>query len=305
MKFRGHETFFIRKGWLGKGLKHIAKNPAVFVSKDENPMDVLGIGSNMVKSLRYWMQAVGLSKEPKSGRRMQTRTGWGDLIYQFDRYVEEVGTLLLLQYRLATNKAMATAWYFFFQKFNMQEFTRDDFMRSLRSYVAMTDSEQELSERSISDDFNCIVNTYVPRYRLSNEGSNPENNIDCPFGELGLMDMVGSDKRLYCKSVPLVENFAPNITVALLMEQMKVTGRLGCEINMEQVLTGQNGLGRVFNLDSLSLLEILRRAEAAKLLKLHRTAGLDTVEVLFAGSVEDCIRDYYLGLENGFEEEVR
>ena len=96
MKFRGHETFFIRKGWLGKGLKHITENPDVFVSKEENPMDVLGIGSNMVKSLRYWMQAVGISQEPKSGKRKQSFTAWGRLIREYDAYIEEMGTLLLL-----------------------------------------------------------------------------------------------------------------------------------------------------------------------------------------------------------------
>ena len=27
MKFRAHDTFFIRKGWLAKGVKHVQKNP--------------------------------------------------------------------------------------------------------------------------------------------------------------------------------------------------------------------------------------------------------------------------------------
>ena len=51
MKFRGHETFYIRKGWLNKGLHTVSENPIVFVNKDENPMDILGVGSNMVKSI--------------------------------------------------------------------------------------------------------------------------------------------------------------------------------------------------------------------------------------------------------------
>ena len=33
-KFRGHETFYIRKGWLYKGLKNIAQNPKVFTDKN-------------------------------------------------------------------------------------------------------------------------------------------------------------------------------------------------------------------------------------------------------------------------------
>ena len=51
MKFRAHDTFFIRKGWLSKGMKCVNARGDVFVSKDENPMDVLGIGANMVKAL--------------------------------------------------------------------------------------------------------------------------------------------------------------------------------------------------------------------------------------------------------------
>ena len=45
MKFRAHDTFFIRKGWLSKGMKYVCNKPDVFVDKNDNPMDVLGIGS--------------------------------------------------------------------------------------------------------------------------------------------------------------------------------------------------------------------------------------------------------------------
>jgi len=63
MKFRAHDTFFIRKGWLSKGMKYVNIKGDIFISKTENPMDVLGIGANMVKALRYWLQAVGLTKD--------------------------------------------------------------------------------------------------------------------------------------------------------------------------------------------------------------------------------------------------
>ena len=52
MRFRAHETFFIRKGWLSKGMKYVSQNPSVFVDTENKATDVLGIGSNMVKSLR-------------------------------------------------------------------------------------------------------------------------------------------------------------------------------------------------------------------------------------------------------------
>ena len=126
MRFRGHETFFVRKGWISKGIKAVERDPEVFVTKDKdkNPMDVLGIGSNMVKSLRYWLQACGITYESEKGKKIQYFTSLGEMIRKNDRYVEELGTLLLLQYRLASNLDQATSWYFFFNEFPASEFTR-------------------------------------------------------------------------------------------------------------------------------------------------------------------------------------
>ena len=98
MKFRAHDTFFIRKGWLSKGMKNIIKNSSVFIDKTENPMDVLGIGANMVKALRYWLPTVGLTQEATTGVRKQWFTKFGEAVYQYDKYIEELGTLYLLQY---------------------------------------------------------------------------------------------------------------------------------------------------------------------------------------------------------------
>ena len=119
MKFRAHDTFFIRKGWLSKGMKAVHSKPDVFVSKDENPMDVLGIGSNMVKSLRYWLVATNLTEEAlQNKRRIQKFTEFGNQVFKNDCFMEEYGTLYLLHYMLAKNEEDATSWYFFFKSFN-------------------------------------------------------------------------------------------------------------------------------------------------------------------------------------------
>ena len=149
MKFRAHDTFFIRKGWLSKGMRNVVENSDVFVTKDKsrNPMDVLGIGANMVKALRYWLQAVGLTEEPTKGVRYQTLTPLGEMIYEQDPYIEELGTLWLLQYQIAKNKEDATAWYYFFNEFNMIEFTREDFVRSIQNYIIMAQEQAAVRSR--------------------------------------------------------------------------------------------------------------------------------------------------------------
>ena len=119
------------------------------------------------------------------------------------------------------------------------------------------------------------------------------------------MDVISNEKKLYCKSVPMAEIFSPYIVAALLLEQKRINGNNGQEMNIQEVLKGENGLGNVFNLDAMSLLEILRHVQEAGLIKLHRTAGLDTIEILTDCTVEECIESYYRSLEENFEEEVR
>lgn len=292
MKFRAHDTFFIRKGWLSKGMKYVKIKPDVFVDKNENPMDVLGIGSNMVKALRYWMQTVGLTSEPSHGKRTQSLTALGKSVFEHDRYIEEQGTLLLLQYRLASNKEDATAWYYFFNEFSMFEFTKEDFVAGLQNYVLMSPDGANVAIRSLNDDFTCIINTYLPRYKAGNNKGNPENNIDCPFGELGLVDLLSKTRRTYKKTIPTASSISPWIALAVIQEQ--ASGRT--EIGLNELLTAPCNIGRVFNLDAITMLEVLREIERLGEIKIIRTAGLDVVRLLSDKSFITCVETYYTSL---------
>ena len=54
MKFRAHDTFFIRKGWLSKGMRCVAIKPDVFIDHDENPMDVLICTFGLLMRTRFF-----------------------------------------------------------------------------------------------------------------------------------------------------------------------------------------------------------------------------------------------------------
>jgi len=287
MKFRAHDTFFIRKGWLSKGMKNIKQDPSVFMGTNNNPMDVLGIGANMVKALRYWMQAVGLTEEPQFGRKEQTFTQLGEIIYKNDPYVEEMGTLWLLHYMLATNKEEATAWYFFFNEFKLNEFTRDDFVKHLQNYLRMND--EDVSERSLEDDYNCIISTYVPRIKSNPEKVHPESNIDCPLGELGLIDILNKKNKIYKKSSPNKDTLHPLILLAAILKQTHGEK----EIRISSIQNDIFNAGKVFNLDIISLINLLYKVEHMGYIKVIRTAGLDIVRIEKEMTFEDCIKEYY------------
>ena len=289
MKFRAHDTFFIRKGWLSKGMKYVHSKPDVFVAKDENPMDVLGIGANMVKALRYWLQAVGLTEEPNSGKRVQTFTPLGQSVFTNDRYIEEVGTLYLLHYRLSSNKTDATAWYYFFNEFTMSEFSRDDFVEFLQRRIRMEDSDSTVAIRSLNDDFSCIINTYLPRYKTSPNRVAPESNIDCPLGELGLIDILSKEKKTYRKAIPVASTISPWVALAIIVDQAGESK----EISLNELLTAPCNIGKTLNLDAISMLDVLYQIERIGKIKIDRTAGLDVIQILEGLTFQDCVDAYY------------
>lgn len=297
-KFSGHETFFIRKGWLAKGIRAVIDREDVFVDRTENPMDQLGIGSNMVKSLRFWLQAVGLTEEPKAGRRVQHLTELGELVAEYDMYCEEIATLWILHYRLAVNRELATSWYFFFNRFAMRSFSLEDFTHGLESYVQNELGINPPAASSIAKDFNCILGTYIPRDRMQPGRVSPENNIDCPLGELELVGVNSMKGKTYRKRMPSPNLFPPLVCMFAILAYRDEfrSGSAGTNPNaltLEELLNEPGSPGRVFNLDSLALLEILRRLEALGYIRVIRTAGLDEVRIDTGMTPNDCIRRYY------------
>lgn len=292
MKIRAHETFFIRKGWINKGLKYVNKNPDVFIDKVNRPSDVLGMGNNMVKSLRYWMQATGLTEESKTGKRTQHFTELGDIVRKYDPYVEELGTLCLLHYKLAQNRELATSWYFFYNIFNQKEFSKYDFVDALNKYLRV--NGLEVAERSLDDDFNCLINTYISRSILSPEKQQPESNIDSPLGELGLIAVANKKEKTFRKVIPSI-NVIP---VEIAMHIIKDNAKGKREIQISNIYNGENNLGKVFNLDMISLMSILHSLENEGYIKVIRTAGLDVVRVYADTDSTELVKNYYISLNS-------
>ena len=103
-KLKGNESFNIREGWLNKGIEAIREDPTVFTQS--TAMDTLGVGSKMVKSIRFWMQATGLAEETRgTGKRRQNLTeDFGKIIAENDPYFEDVATLWLIHSKIIARK---------------------------------------------------------------------------------------------------------------------------------------------------------------------------------------------------------
>lgn len=274
IKIRGHESFYIREGWLRKGIVAIQEEPDI-LSKVYEGVDKLGIGSAMVKSIRYWLQAVGLSEEKRGekGRRYQELTDtFGVILSKNDPYFEDLGTLYLLHYKLVSNKELATTWNLFFNGIKANEMTKYHMEEVLKQLILNINPEYNISSRSLSDDCNCILKTY---FAEKNDFNNPEDNMICPFSDLGLIKKVsvrGKEEVIY-KTRPDKNKLDRLIVLYVIMDNLGQD----TATTIKNLIEDENNIGKVFNLDKNYINNYVDTLEDEGYLRVNRTAGLNTI----------------------------
>ena len=288
MAFARHQTFHFREGWLTKGLRKIQEQPNVFMAKDG--MEQLGIGNNMVKALRYWLVATNLTHETMGGNKEQKLTEVGSAIYNYDKYLEEEFTLWPIHYQLATNKEMATAWYWFFNVFKHKEFDEDLFIGELEFWINEQENyAREVSRGSLKRDFDCIISTYCVHKTNS---SSPEDNLMCPLQELGLIELVDTKRKRYRFTRRKVGHLDKELYLYAILDFM---GNKGFErdIDLDVLLSAEGSIGRVFVLGISELIQALEMLQVSGVIRLNKTAGLNQVTITPERDPISVIQEYY------------
>lgn len=297
MRFRAHETFAIRKGWLHKGMKNVVNSPTVFIDKDVNPMEKLGLGTNMVKALRYWLQVAGLTTENQK-TRMQTLTEFGELVWKNDKYIEEDGTLYLIHYFLSSNKKMGTSWYYFFNHYNATEFTKESYLESIKLFLYDQEKENggkeiKFSERALLEDLDCILRTYLP----SQIKYSPESNMDSPFLDLQLLKVIDAKEKVFAKNSPLSLVIHPLIILAVIVSEKEKLEKKDetkiSDIKISTLESAPNNIGRIFNLNNLTVAMYLDKLQNMGYIKVIRTAGLDIIKINEDFTFIEVVEKYY------------
>ena len=160
MKFSGHETFACRYVWLPKALQAIQSDPRVFADEDEAIVE-LGVGKNMVRSIRFWVEASGMAKPAQQGLEP---TKLGLLIFGakgWDPFIEDIQTLWLIHWNLTTQiEHPLFAWEFLFNRWHEPEFTES---AVLKAFAKETDGlSKRLSSVTLQQHFQVFLHTYVP-----------------------------------------------------------------------------------------------------------------------------------------------
>lgn len=179
--FSGHETFPFRYGWLKKGYDALLKDPDIF-SKSEAIIE-LGVGKNMVNSIKYWGLATGIFE--RKNKKISI-TDFGHFIFDdkngIDPYLENNSTLWLLHWKLGSTVDPATTWYLLFNEFNKNFFTKEDLFNNIKLLIKKS-SLKSPSENTLKRDIDVFLRTYV----LKTEKDISEETFECPLTELNLI----------------------------------------------------------------------------------------------------------------------
>ena len=262
-KLKGHESFIIRDGWLTKGITAVERDPKLFTVNSGS--DALGLGTNMAKSLRYWMKTAELTVENNNGVFL---TKIGQILYKNDPYFEDLFSLWIIHANIASNFALATSWNLFFNHMNLiSAFSRDEMFDMMQSLITEYTGEQKPSERSVQDDCSAILAMYS---RGGEQNDDPEEKKNSPFEELRLICKTGNK---YFKKRPLIDKLDPLVVLYILLERLNSEKSLQIDTITDDV----NMPGRILNLNRIAVNEFLDALQISSYIIVNRTAGLDIV----------------------------
>ncbi len=281
VRFKGHESFIIREGWLTKGLREVKRNPKVFC--ENYGADALGVGPNMAKAIRYWLKCSGLTDE--SVRAIVRLTDFGEMVFRKDPYFEKMFSLWAIHCNIANNRAQATAWQLFFNEFEYEEFTREELEQKMMGMAGNAAGQKKVAQRSVKDDCDAILRMYSQK---APKNSDPEEKNVSPFGALELLEET---EEGFSKEQPRLDKLPAEIVLYLMAGKMGD----GTGTSIEELLHMPGGPGKILNLKRTGLMEMLEQIEWAGNIILNQTAGLDMVYLPEKIYPEKVLEKYYYG----------
>jgi hypothetical protein len=152
-------------------------------------MVMLGVGKNMVRAIRFWVQAMGVAQS--DGSKGLRPSAFGHAVFSpkgFDPFMEDVRTLWLLHWNLSTHvEDPLFAWDFLLNRWPHPEFSRSKALRAFHEESKRDD--RQLSDVTLEQHFDVFLHTYIPTG--GRKDSIREENLDCPLIEIKLIEPVG------------------------------------------------------------------------------------------------------------------
>ena len=277
--FGRHQTFPLRLGWLPKAARAVVDNPDIFAA--ESAIAELGVGKNMVHSIRYWAETAGVLQF--QGTRASL-TDFGERVFGedgLDPFLEDESTLWLLHWNMVSRPNQFAAGFWFFNRFHKPEFGERGAAAALAESAAAVGAAP--SADLLKRDIKVLMQMYARRG--GDEGFD-EENLETPFPALGMIFHHEGDVRRYeengarrtekvYRSVAAARpGLQPSVLAFAVADAFASTGDAVLQVR-ELTGGGRPEFGALFRLTEDDLLEKLNAAAKAppRFFTLQESAG--------------------------------
>lgn len=235
--FSGHDTFHCRQLWLKKGYDYV-KGGKNF--NDEDAVVQLGVGKNMVSSIRFWLKAFNILDNK------DTLTEFGIRLFDdengYDPFLEDEASLWLLHFHLV-KKGFASIYSIIFNEFRKEKFYFDKttFVNYIKR-IGEGNSDVNFNENTIGKDFDVFINLY----RTDPTGKDIEDSFSGILSELEILRQ--KEKQFF------IENSErDNLPVAIFLYSILENTNYGNSISLNSLEFNYNGPGSIFALNRAGL----------------------------------------------------
>lgn len=275
--FSGHETFRCKTHWLKRGYDFII-NEGNF--NEDDAVVRLGVGKNMVSSIKYWMKAFGFIDSrnmPTDIARFLLEDDSGK-----DPFFEDIGTLWLLHFYLI-NEEYATIYSSTFIEFHRlrNEIEKDKLHNFLKATCFKGEFSKLYNKNTVRKDVDVFLNSYC---ETGKENIEEHNTLLYP---LNLIRQGPSREIWYFNSKD-----ATSVPAEIFLYSILCINELGSRSVSFEVLQKLSLIYCMNNNELLNLIEIVRSLYPSEIV-FSDNAGIKELQFKRDFDAEEVLENYY------------
>lgn len=274
--YSGHESFACKSLWLKKGYDFI-NSKSNFNAPDA--VVQLGVGKNMVASIRYWMKVFGLTNNdellPISHYIFDSNNGK-------DPFVEDLGTLWLLHFLLVST-GEATLYKLLFTQLQRERkiFDRQHVVNYVKRIMTEDGKQNMFNENTIKKDIGTLLQNYVLPQKAK-----ALDDYSALLIDLDLIRM-DADGKSYIFNIEGKRQVPWQLFLFAILSLKGKDNTIGYDLLQE--------IGLVFCMNDIEVIEMCRTIEANHSgdIRYSDTAGVRQLQFIHRLTVENVLDEYY------------
>jgi len=292
LTFSGHETFSCKQFWLYKGYNFI-KDKKDFKSPD-SVID-LGVGKNMVASIKFWMKAFDLIDIENNLNELSEKlfSNNGINVTGYDPYLEDIGTEWLLHYYLVKSKK-ASIYNLVFTEFRVE---RPEFsITHLHNYLKRKCEEVSpkfYNESTIKKDISVFLRTYI---NIKDGKVKVDEDYSSVFQDLNLISRIKSKNfdGMNIEYFKIENQSRKELSPHLFLFSILDNENYGKSINLNQIFENES---RIFVITKEFTQQLLNKLSSEDFYKdsisYSETAGTQLLQFKKDLNKWDVLNNYY------------